>query len=305
MKNKIYPSALVNSYKEHLLVEKRVSTATATCYCDEIQRYQNFFKDLQLEKITSIQIEEYIHYRISQGKDGKRLSQKTVSRILTCLRSFNNFLILEKLRNENPLELVEKIRIPATLPKSATYDEILKILNVIRTDDSLGIRDKAIYELIYSCGLRVSECTNIKLSDFDKNLRQLKIIGKGDKQRILPIGDYAMDDLKLYLRQSRPILVKSNPRCRYLFVGIRGNQLTRALIWKRLKQYASIAGVDIKVHTLRHSFATHLLSGGADLRIVQELLGHSDIRTTQIYTHISNDNLYKAYEKYHEGKDEK
>ena len=197
--------------------------------------------------------------------------------------------------------LVDMPKQPKVLPRGAGYDAVDAILNVIdiSTNDPLAIRDRALFELIYSCGLRVSEVCAVNQADYHRDKRIISVIGKGDKQRILPVGEYAAEALERYIERSRSQLLGTHIHEQRLFVGRRGKPLTRALVWKRFKEYCSLAGVDAKVHTLRHSFASHLLRGGADLRTVQELLGHSDIRTTELYTHTDTEALLQSYRQFH------
>lgn len=293
---------LISSFREYLFVERRLSKATVSCYCAEVSRYLEALGDIKVEEAGVDNVTEYLGMRSRE----KELSGRTSSRIITILRCFNNYLIVEKIRTDNPLELIGQVKVHKNLPGVLESGEVDRVLSQIDDSSELGQRDLTMFEAIYSCGLRVSEAVDLKVSDFDVKQRLFRVIGKGNKQRIVLVGQTLMDYLSVYLTRTRPVLVKSNPRCRYLFVGRRGQQLTRALVWKRFKEYCARAGVDAKVHTLRHSFATHMLQGGADLRVVQELLGHRDIRTTQIYTHVDVRQLQDAFDKFHpDGKNRK
>lgn len=285
---------LITSYTEYLYVERRLSKPTISCYKHEIVLFLTFLREhkLEVEQVKEPIITSYLASR-------DNVSSRTTSRIITILKSFYSFLLSQKIAFSNPLELVGQIKVHKALPSVMQTDEVDKVLSCIDTSNDLGLRDLALYEMIYSCGLRISEAINLKISDYDKSQQLLKIIGKGDKQRYVLVGTNLRSYLDVYLNQVRPKLVYHNPRQKILFVGRRGDSLTRAAVWKRFKELCALAGVEAKVHTLRHSFATHLLQGGADLRIVQELLGHSDIRTTQIYTHLDTSQLQNEFDKHH------
>lgn len=299
-------AALLEDYRDYLVVDRRVSSATVEVYNAEIARYLAFIRSHQVsvEEASSDHVVAYLISRSSQ--DG--ISQRTQGRNMSALKSFHRYLNESAIRTDDPTPLIDMPKLPKTLPKSVSYDAVDAILAVIDTTDSsgLGIRDKALFELVYSCGLRVSEVCNLQVSDYRHEDKLLRVVGKGDKERLVPVGSYAREALESYLSQVRPTLVGPNIQEQTLFLGRRGKPLTRALVWKRFKSYCALAGVDAKVHTLRHSFASHLLRGGADLRTVQELLGHSDIRTTQIYTHSDTEDLLQSYRRFHpEGEPDK
>jgi len=288
--------ALLEDYRDYLTVERRVSIATVTIYTAEASRYLEFLHnqgDFGCDTVTVQTLVEYLIFRSSQGV----LSQRTQARNSSCLRSFHRFLIDSKIRQDNPVDLLESPKIPIKIPRTASYDTVDLFLSSIDENDpsGLGYRDRTLFELIYSCGLRVSEACSLKVSDFLAAQKLLRVVGKGDKERIIPVGDIACAYIKTYLETVRPRLMGRHVHEKTLFLGRRGSPLTRALVWKRFKEYCALCGIDAKVHTLRHSFASHLLRGGADLRSVQELLGHSDIRTTQIYTHTDTEDLQQAF----------
>ncbi|MBO4387827.1 MAG: tyrosine recombinase [Spirochaetales bacterium] len=290
-------SELLFSFREYLFVERRLSTATVSCYVSEAQRFLEFLISEGIEPDDADP--DAVTLYLGKRCDSSNVGTRTTSRIITILRRFFDFLIGSGIRKDNPLELIGQVRVHRNLPKVLKTDEVDRLLDSIDTSDVLGLRDRTMFEAIYACGLRISEAVNLRLQDYDRQNKVFRVIGKGDKQRIVIIGEVLESYLEDYLVRSRPVLVRSNPRCRYLFAGRRGDQLTRALVWKRFKQYCAAAGMEAKVHTLRHSFATHLLQGGADLRVVQELLGHTDIRTTQIYTHVDTEMLQAEFEKHH------
>ncbi len=290
---------LLSDYTDYLLIERRVSRATVEVYTDEVSRYMQYLQNQQIsvEFVQAPHIVSFLGERTQQN----RLSARTQSKIMSVLRSFHRYMNDMEIRDDDPLLLVDMPKMPQRLPVSASYNAVDAILAAIDSDsgDPLAVRDRALFELIYSCGLRVSEVCALRLSDYHKQEQLIRVIGKGDKQRIVPVGAYAAEAMQHYLEGARKTLIANHLHETALFVGRRGKPLTRALVWKRFKQYCAIAGVDATVHTLRHSFASHLLRGGADLRTVQELLGHSDIRTTEIYTHTETEDLLQSYRTYH------
>jgi len=291
--------ALVEDYKDYLSIERRVASSTVQVYASETTRYVMFLRNNNLP-IETVSPSEVVNYLIKRSQDN--ISSRTQAKNMSALRSFHRFLCDSEVRADNPLDTIEMPKAGLVLPKSVPYEAVNHILAVIDAQDDpsgLAVRDKALFELIYSCGLRVSEACALQLSDYREKEKVLRVLGKGNKERLVPVGDYAQEALKLYLETVRPKLKGSHIHEQALFLGRRGKPLSRALVWKRFKSYASLAGVDAKVHTLRHSFASHLLRGGADLRSVQELLGHSDIRTTQVYTHTETEDLLQAYRTFH------
>ena len=242
--------------------------------------------------------EDCIGFISNRAKTG--IMAKTIAKDIAALNSFFRFLVMEGVRSDNPAENIDRPRREKTLPRVLSAQEIDKLLDSIPLDTPNNIRDRALFELIYSAGLRVSEIVNLKLDDIFYNENLIKVTGKGNKERIVPFGSAAKYWLKRYMEESRCVLLKSKHAENTLvsgsvFLNNRGGALTRKGIWKRMNELSDLCGIETKVHTLRHSYATHLLAGGADLRSVQCLLGHSDISTTQIYTHIED----KSLEMYH------
>ncbi len=284
--------ALLEEYADYLLLERRLSRATIEVY---IQEVGFFFASLE-ERIEDIQPSGVERYLVTSAKE-RSLNERTVARNISALRSFFVYLQKERIRQDNPLEQITSQRRPPDAPTFFTLEEVELILASIGEDTLLSRRDQTIFELIYSCGLRISEACDLKVGDYTKGT--LRVLGKRNTMRLVPVGEVASSALKLYLAEVRPALVKARATEQALFVGRRGKKLTRQGIYKRFQLYAKPLGLEGKVHTLRHSFATHLLAGGADLRSVQELLGHSDIQTTQIYTHIETSSLRRAYDTYH------
>lgn len=290
----------LEAFCESLLIERHASKATRDCYRHEVACLLSYLDDegIPFASVDTLQIRQFLVWRANGRGEGARVSPRTMSKVVSALRMFFLYLQNERVREDDPMELIPHNREAKKLPQTIDYDSIERILNTIDTSTDIGVRDRAMLELIYSCGLRVSECANLRLNRFYPNEKHIVVIGKGDKERMVPVGDIACDWLSTYIGGSRQRIL-GNRRSLFLFVGRKGDGLTRQQIWHRLKKYCSEAGVYAKVHTLRHSFATHLLQGGADLRSVQELLGHKDIRTTEIYTHVNTDDLMKAFDKAH------
>ncbi|KRM89695.1 integrase recombinase XerD RipX family protein [Liquorilactobacillus vini DSM 20605] len=227
-------------------------------------------------------------------------SSSSITRMITSLRKFFQYLAQENLLEHDPMLLIDTPKSQHHLPAVLSLTEIERLLQVPDTNKLLGMRDRAILEVMYATGLRVSELVNLKLSDLHLDLGLIQTLGKGQRERIIPIGSQAVKWLGKYLAEVRPRLLKQQTSS-YVFLNFHGKQLTRQGIWKNLKQIVVQAGIDKDVtpHTLRHSFATHILENGADLRVVQELLGHADISTTQIYTHLSKKRLQRIYQQFH------
>ena len=293
--------SLLGEFTESLLIEKHASKATRDVYGREVACFLSYIEDNSLDVVTvgTSDLKDYLLYRSgAKGTKGEGLSSKTMARVITVLRSFFSYLQNSKIRSDDPTELLPKNREPKRLPATIDYNAVQSILDAIDLSTDIGYRDRTIFELIYSCGLRVSECANLRLNRYYNLEKKLVVLGKGNKERMIPVGDVAASYLATYISSVRPRLL-AGEKSPYLFISQEKRVITRAEIWYRLKKYCRIAGVDSKVHTLRHSFATHLLQNGADLRSVQELLGHSDIRTTEIYTHVNTDDLFRAFESSH------
>lgn len=291
---------ILEAFSESLLTERHASKATRDCYWHEVACLLDYLEEegVSYTVADTYQIREFLVWRSKGGSSGEPVSSRTMSKVITALRMFFLFLMNERLRDDDPMELIPHNKEPKKLPQTIDYDSVEKILNAIDTSTDIGTRDRAMFDLIYSCGLRVSECANLKLNRFYPEEKRIVVIGKGDKERMVPVGDVACQWLATYMEKARPTILEKR-RSQYMFVDREREKLTREEIWHRLKKYCEKAGVYAKVHTLRHSFATHLLQGGADLRSVQELLGHKDIRTTEIYTHVNTDDLMKAFDKAH------
>ena len=279
----------INKYKEYLIIDKKYSENTIKTYIYELCEIDNYFKK-DIIQLSSSDIMDYLKK--------VKIDQRSKIHLISSLKSFYKFLIMEKVIKNSPMELIEIPKITKKLPTVLTIEEIIKILD-IKLETPYDYRDKAMLELMYATGLRVSELVDLKLQELDLFNAVVRTMGKGSKERIIPIGDYALDSLKLYINKYRPLLIKETTD--YVFLNSRGFNISRQSFFKLVKKQMLVNNIkkNISPHTLRHSFATHMLEYGADLKIIQELLGHSDLSTTQIYTHISNKKLKDDYMNYH------
>ncbi|WP_206183370.1 site-specific tyrosine recombinase [Treponema pedis] len=278
------------------------SKATAQTYINTLQLFREELKGIQIENASQ---EDCIRFILSRAEAG--IMAKTIAKDIAALNSFFRFLVIEGVRKDNPSEGIDRPRREKTLPRVLSPEEIDELFAAIPLDTPNNIRDRAMFELIYSAGLRVSEIVNLKLEDifFEEDL--IKVTGKGNKERIVPFGSAAKYWLKRYSAEARCKLLKpkyseNTLTAGAVFLNNHGGCITRKGIWKRMNELSNFAGIKTKVHTLRHSYATHLLAGGADLRSVQCLLGHSDISTTQVYTHIEDKSLEMYHNKFFNGK---
>lgn len=289
--------SLYNEFYNYLFSELRLSDNSVSAYMSETRFLLEFIekKKLEFAKITEKNIEDYLIYRRNQGVDSS-----TIAKSLSIIKSFYNFLLKEAYLSFNPASLIEAPASKRKLPQVLTVEEVDALFSQIDITTNLGLRDRAAFELIYSCGLRISEACNLNVRDlfFDEGL--ISVVGKGNKQRLVPLGEEAEFYLKKYISDARPGLFRKGVReTSALFLNNRGARLDRKGLWKKFSNYRALANIDSKVHTLRHSFASHILQGGADLRSVQSLLGHADISTTQIYTHIDTRELKDSHSRFH------
>ena len=287
-------SELIIEFLRYLLIDKGYSNNTIESYKRDLEKFLEFNKDKNIDKISNGDLKEYIKYLNKEN-----LNEKSIARNISSLKSFYKFLVISKYINNNPSDALFLPKVKKSLPNTLTEDEVLKLLDVELTDD-FSYRNKAMLELMYATGLRVSELINLKLQDIDLSQDIIRTFGKGSKERVIPIGDYSKEYLEKYIYGYRGSMLKKES-CEYLFLNNHGMKMTRQGFFKIIKKIAKEKGInkDLSPHTLRHSFASHLLKYGADLRTIQELLGHSDISTTQIYTHITNEELKKNYEDFH------
>ncbi len=278
--------ALEKFYAALIMVDGR-SELTAQTYRMSAKEFLERLahQNIDLEKVTVRDLLYYLSWRKTCG-----CNELTIAKDISALRAFGAFLVRENVWNENEALVLDRPKASRALPRVLSIGQVDSLLATIDISDNLGIRDRALFELIYSCGLRISEACSLQVGNLHLKEGLLLVRGKGDKERMIPFGGPARDWLKKYLQEVRPLLT-GDRIVPAVFVNYRGEPISRKGVWKRFKQLNELAGVDVKVHTLRHSFATHLLNGGADLRSVQALLGHADLATTQIYTHISGSEL--------------
>ena len=285
---------LKEEFLRYLLIDKGYSSNTIESYRNDLEKFVKFYSNKNIKDITNEDLKKYIKYLNEEG-----LNEKSISRNVSCLKSFYKFLVIEKFITNNVSDSLFLPKIRKALPNILTEEEVLKLLD-IELITPFDYRNKAMLELMYATGLSVSELVKVKLQDIDFNDDIIRTFGKGSKERIIPIGEYAKEYLKKYIELYRSLLlIKGNSD--YVFINNHGSNMTRQGFFKIIKKIAKEKDIksEISPHTLRHSFASHLLKYGADLRTIQELLGHSDISTTQIYTHISHEELKKNYEEYH------
>ena len=288
-------SSTIARYEDYLRVELRLAPMSVETYVREVRGYLDYLQATGKSEATCTadDVSEYIAER------RRDLDVRTISKTMSGIRSLHTFLVVDDVRADNPAELVERPRPPRKIPEVLSVANVDAFLSAIDHSGPFGLRDRALFELIYSCGLRVSEAVDLIPGAVSIPERLVRVRGKGGKERLVPIGDAAAQWLSEYLQRGRPFLLRPDRLTDRLFLGRHGLGLSRKGIWKRFKEIAVRAGLEAKVHTLRHSFATHLLQGGADLRTVQELLGHADISTTQAYTHLDKDDLQKYHHTYH------
>ena len=290
----------IAEYMTMLKVERTLARNTLESYQRDLNQYHSFLKDdIKIKSIRNVtlgHIRTYVRYL-----SDKAMAASSVKRAISTIRTYHNFLLAEGRMKDNPAQLLDTPKIPQKLPNILTIEEIDTILNIIPNDKPMAIRDLAIFEMMYSCGLRVTELCDIKTTDIMWDSDIIRVNGKGNKQRFVPIGPIARDNLKNYLNHKRPSLADKNHNVVELFLSQNGRKLTRMMIWILLKKWTDASNLQKKVspHTLRHSFATHLLEGGADLRSVQEMLGHADISTTQVYTHLDKEHLKEVHRTFH------
>jgi len=290
---------LLEGFLNYLLIDRMLSTNTIKSYGLDVQSFFTFLEERKME-VSTVNKQDLGQYLAHLYDAGSRAS--TVSRHLSTIRAFYDYLLLEGIVKANPCELIDRPKLPKKLPTVLSPDEVTQLLDSLTFDTPNHVRNKAMVELLYASGMRVSELLDLNLADLYLEMGFVRCLGKGSKERIVPIGELAIKALERYLGQGgRPEMVKEGKNTDALFLNRLGSRMSRQGFWKILKAQARLAGIEkeISPHKLRHSFATHLIENGADLRIVQELLGHADISTTQIYTHISRSHLQKVIEEAH------
>ncbi len=291
--------AVMQSFLTHQRVEKGLAENSIQAYRRDLSRFARWVEQQgkTLAKLTRDDIVDFLGslYRA-------RLDSRSVARYLATLRGFFRFALAEGAVRADPTQNLESPKVWKKLPGFLSLEEVDRLLAAPDPSKVLGLRDKAMLELLYGTGLRVSELINLRVADIERNAGYLRCLGKGDKERLVPIGRPALAAVELYLREGRPKLVRAGgPLPPWLFLSRSGRKLTRVAFWKTLRRYGRLAGIRRKLspHTLRHSFATHMLERGADLRSVQMMLGHADISTTQIYTHVVQARLRHIYKAHH------
>ena len=289
---------LLNEYKFYLKIERGLSNNSIKSYETDLNKFIHY---LNSQKINQIKETKEIHIKNFIKTIREKINPRSQARLTSSLKSFFKFLIIESYIENNPCELIESPRISRKIPEVLTINEINTILKSIKLNSSEGHRNKAIVEVMYDCGLRVSELINLKISNISEKEKYIKVTGKGEKERLIPITESALKNIKIYQDEIRIHLKVSEQNKDYLFLNKYGRPISRIMIFKIIKQLKESCNItkEISPHTFRHSFATHLLEGGADLRVIQEILGHKSITTTEIYTHLDRDYLRAEIIKFH------
>jgi len=289
---------IVDNFLDNLWLEKGLSENTLSAYRTDLKSFSEWLEKqhLNLLEVSREQITRYLSHRLGLG-----VKARSTARMLSCLRSLYRYLLRENQLSEDPTLRVDNPKLGRPLPDSLTELDVEKLLAAPDLDTAIGIRDRTMLEVLYGCGLRVSELVKLRLSEVNMRQGVVRIVGKGGKERLVPMGEEAMDWITLFMRQARNEMLKANLHEDTLFPSNRGGAMTRQAFWYRIKAHARSASIGRKLspHTLRHAFATHLLNHGADLRVVQLLLGHSDLSTTQIYTHIANQRMKDLHREHH------
>jgi len=287
-------------YKAWLQLEKSLSDHSVSAYLSDLEKLTQYFQSAEL-KISPREVRLKHLQKFTAFLNDLGMSATSQARIISGIRSFFDYCVAENIVENDPTLLLEAPKTRRKLPDTLSVDEVEQIISTIDLSTPEGTRNKAILETMYSCGLRVSELVNLKISQFYPDLGFIRVTGKGDKERLIPIGNTAVKHVKIYLKTVRSHIDIAGGQEDFLFLNRRGSKLSRVMIFLVLKDLAKKAGISkvISPHTLRHSFATHLVEGGADLRAVQEMLGHESITTTEIYTHLDRDYLRATLQQFH------
>ncbi|MCQ2573807.1 MAG: tyrosine recombinase [Treponema sp.] len=288
---------LLEQFYTDLLLVKRDSDETAATYKESASLFFNWLMEKQI-KLKDVTVQDLMYFLMQRRNDGA--SEMTLAKDISGIRALGEYLVRKNFWEENVALELDRPKVARSIPRVLSLEQVDKLLSVIDNSTPIGKRDDALFELIYSCGLRISEAATLKVANVHLNEKLLLVHGKGDKERIVPFGGKAYEKLVVYLNEARPVL-SGKKQSEEVFLNYKGDPISRKGIWKKFQELEALSGVSAKVHTLRHSFATHLLQGGADLRSVQELLGHSDLATTQIYTHVDDSQLKASHEKFFPG----
>lgn len=292
---------VLKQYRQFLKLEKGLAENSLLSYENDLRRYLDYIGNIrQLNDLSGVDIHHIEDFLSELSEMG--LSTTTIARNISSVRSFHHFLMLEGFSKANPAELIELPRKARKLPEVLSPDEIRDMIESVDTSTLLGIRDVAVLECLYASGMRVSELTELTYDQLFFEIGFIRVLGKGSKERLVPVGDYAIEAIERYTSEARPQLVKKSVQTdNVIFLNHRGGPISRVSIWSIVQKYAKAAGItkSVSPHSLRHSFATHLLEGGADLRSVQEMLGHVSINTTEIYTHVDRTFLHQVYKEFH------
>lgn len=289
----------IDDYLRFSQVERGLSTNTIGAYRQDLEEYLSFIKK---EGMSSWPTEASdVDAFLARQRDLNKATS-SISRLISSMRKFYQWLARQNIQKLNPMLEIDLPKKERRLPTALSREEVNRLLEQPDVEQKLGLRDRAILETLYATGMRVSELINLELQDIHEDLGLIRVLGKGSKERLIPISPVALHWIDKYQKQVRdPLILKSGKNDEHLFLNNRGGKLTRQAIWQMIKKYCQMAGItkDVTPHTLRHTFATHLLENGADLRVVQEILGHSDISTTQIYTNLSQKHILQVYQKTH------
>ncbi|MDG2252396.1 MAG: site-specific tyrosine recombinase XerD [Methylophilaceae bacterium] len=288
---------IIDQFIDHLWLEDGLSKNTLNSYRFDLTLFADWLSkdgNIDLIHVSQLEIQQYLAYKFPTSQ------ARSISRLLATLRRLYRFLLREKKIDQDPTLKIQSPKTPKTLPKSLNEAEVESLLSAPNLKSPMGIRDKAMLELLYACGLRVTELVSILLTEVIISDGVVRVTGKGNKTRLVPMGEEAVEFVQQYIADARHNILRKKTS-KYLFVTARGSAMTRQAFWYLIKKYALVANIDIPLspHVLRHAFATHLINHGADLRVVQMLLGHSDISTTQIYTHVARERLKKIHQEHH------
>lgn len=291
----------LKGFKAWLMLERALSQHTIEAYLGDVGKLEQYIalsgQELQPAQVSTDTLSAFLMWLNELG-----LGARSQARLLSALKTFYKYLLTENIITTDPTELLDGPRLPRHIPEVLSFDEIQRMLSVIDLSEPHGVRNRAMLETLYACGLRVSELTELRLSNLYLDIGFVKVIGKGDKERIVPIGEEAVKHIRLYMEGVRQTMLNIHKdHANYLFLNRRGKKLTRVMVFLIIKEIAALAGIEKNVspHTFRHSFATHLIEGGADLKAVQDMLGHESILTTEIYTHLDTEYLRETVLQYH------